>query len=97
MQEWFAEGRLEDVSVERRTLVVHDPTAVDNVLGLRSWARAAMARGMMNDADVQRWETLYDEVVTDERFRWSVSFFITRGRKPGQKALASALRRWWAE
>jgi SAM-dependent methyltransferase len=78
----FVEARLEDVSVEERVLAVRDPTSLDNVLGLRSWARTAMADGFMSDAEVQRWETLYDEVVSRGRFHWSVSFFITSGRKP---------------
>ena len=73
---------LEDVSVEERRLVVRDPGAVDNVMGLRSWARTAGERGLMDEADVRRWEALYDEVVAAGRFEWSVSFFITSGRKP---------------
>jgi len=78
----FVEARLDDVSVEERALIVRDPVSVDNVMGLRSWARTALAQGMMSDAEVQRWETLYDEVVAEGRFLWSVSFFITSGRKP---------------
>jgi len=35
---------------------------------------------MMSEADVQRWEGLYDEVVAVGHFRWEVSFFITSGR-----------------
>jgi len=82
MARWFAEARLDGVSVEEKALIVRDPAAVDNVLGLRSWARTALARGMMSDAEVNRWESLNDEVVADGGFRWSVSFFITSGRKP---------------
>ena len=74
------------MAVEERTLVVRDPTSVDNVLGLRSWARAALAQGRMSDAEVQRFETSYDEVVAEGRFRWSVSFFITSARKPVRPA-----------
>ena len=59
-------------------------TSVDNVMGLRTWARAALARGLMSDAEVLRWETLYDQRVAEGRFRWSVSFFITSGRKPAR-------------
>ena len=78
----FVEAGLEEVSVEERVLVVRDPTSVDNVMGLRTWARTASERGIMSDAEVRRWEALYDEVVADERFLWSVRFFITSGRKP---------------
>ncbi len=38
---------------------------------------------MMNHAEVERWESLYDQVVAEGKFLWSVSFFITSGRKPG--------------
>jgi hypothetical protein len=62
-------------------LIVRDPASVANVMGLRSWARTASVRGMMSDAEVHRWETLYDKVVAEGSFLWSVSFFITSGRK----------------
>ncbi len=77
----FADARLEEVSVEVMTLVVREPASVDNVMGLRSWARTASTRGMMSDDEVDRWESLYDAVVADESFSWSVGFFITSGRK----------------
>jgi len=82
MKRWFVEASLDDVSVEEKALIVRDPTSIENVLGLRSWARTALVRGLMSDAEVNRWETLYDEVVAGGRFLWSVSFFITSGRKP---------------
>ena len=82
MGKMFVEAGLEDVAVEEKRLIVHDPVSVDNVMGLRSWARTACERGIMNEDDVDRWETLYDEVVAEGTFCWSVSFFITRGRKP---------------
>ena len=81
MGQCFGEAGLCDVATEERVLVVRDPTAVDNVMGLRSWARAALACGMMSEAEAQRFEALYDRVVADGSFRWSVSFFITSGRK----------------
>jgi len=82
MGQRFAEAGLADVAVEERRLVATDPESLDHVLGLRSWARTALGRGLMSEADVQRWETLYDDVVAAGRFRWAVSFFITSGRKP---------------
>ena len=78
----FVEAGLEDVSVEERRLIVRDPTSIDNVMGLRSWARTASDRGLMSDDEVARWEASYDRVVEDREFLWSVSFFITSGRKP---------------
>jgi SAM-dependent methyltransferase len=77
----LADAGLDDVAVEERRLVASDPDSLDHVLGLRSWAGTALGRGMMSEADVQRWEALYDEVVAAGRFRWEVSFFITSGRK----------------
>jgi len=79
----FVEAGLERVSVETRPLIVRDPVSVDNVMGLRSWARAASVQDFMADDGMKRWETLYDEVVAQRTFRWSVTCFITSGRKPG--------------
>jgi hypothetical protein len=81
MRQWFLDASLEDVLVEERHLVVRDPASLDNVMGLRSWARTAAGHGMMSDAEAQRWEILYDEVVAGGNFFWSVYFFITSGRK----------------
>jgi hypothetical protein len=78
----FAAAGLQDVQVEEHRLVVRDPADVDNVMGLRSWARTACDRGFMGQADAARWERLYDEGVAAGRFEWSVSFFITSGRRP---------------
>ena len=85
----FAEAGLDDVAAEEAVLSVRDPASVDNVMGLRSWARAALAQGRISEAQVLRWETLYDEIVAAGRFCWSVSFFITSGRKPVRSARAS--------
>ncbi len=71
------------MAVEEKQLVVRDPTSLDNVMGLRSWARTASARNVIGDDDVESWETLFDSVVAGGRFRWSMSFFITSGDKSG--------------
>jgi hypothetical protein len=34
------------------------------------------------DLTALRWEDLYDETVAQGKFLWSVTFFITSGRKP---------------
>lgn len=81
MAEWFAEAGLEHVATEERVLEVRDPEAMDRVLGLRSWAQTARERGLLAEADALRWGTMFDEVVAAGRFRWSVSFFLTSGRK----------------
>jgi SAM-dependent methyltransferase len=79
--DWFRAAGLADVSSEERRLVVRDPRSVDNVLGLRSWARAASARGLLDDDEVRRFEAFYDERVAQGALCWSVSFFLTSGRK----------------
>jgi len=78
------------VRIEEHRLVVRDPASLDGVLGLRSWARTAAERGNMTGDEADRWENLYDQVVANGRFCWSVSFFISCGRKP---ALISTRRR----
>ena len=78
----FIEATLEDVSVEASTLVVRDPASVDNVMGLRSWARGAAAAGFLSRDEVEHWEAVYNEVVAQGQFLWSVTFFVTSGRKP---------------
>lgn len=82
MSRLLLEASMDDVSVEEKVLIVHDPRAVDKVMGLRSWPRTALAQGVMTESEVHRWQMLYDAVVADGNFSWSVSFFITSGRKP---------------
>ena len=89
MADLFSRGSLEDVSVERRTLTVRDPSSLDNVMGLRSWARTAAAHGALNQAEALRWEALYDALVDAERLRWAVDFVITSARKPPRSARRS--------
>lgn len=78
----FAARGLSDVRLEAMTRIVRDPAAADNVLGLRSWARSAMAVDWFSEEEVTRWETLYDEVVAAKQFMWSVTLFITTGIRP---------------
>jgi len=68
---------LSDVAVEAHTLVVRDPTAVDNVLGLRSWAATAAERGELTAAEATRFQAAFDESVAHGRFTYAVTFFIT--------------------
>jgi SAM-dependent methyltransferase len=79
----FSDLGMCDVQVEPMTLVVRDHTAVDNVMGLRSWAAFAQAAGYVSEEDVTRWERLFDETVAAGRFLWAVTFFLTAGTKPG--------------
>ena len=72
---------LEHIEVRKQRVDARYPTALDYVLGLRSWASAALRQGLMSREQVARWERLYDEIASTSRFRWSVTFFITAGNK----------------
>ncbi len=82
MPAMFSDAGLCQVTVETVTLVVRDHTAVDNVMGLRSWSRAARSSGYLSDHDVTRWERLFDKTVAARRFMYAVTFFLTAGTKP---------------
>ncbi len=43
----FACAGLTDVAVEATTIVLRDPTALDNAMGLRDWAASAHERGLL--------------------------------------------------
>ncbi|KAB1912732.1 methyltransferase domain-containing protein [Micromonospora sp. AMSO31t] len=68
---------LVDITVEARTLVVRNPTAVDNVLGLRSWAATAAERGALDPAEARAFASQFDDAVAALRFTYAVTFFIT--------------------
>jgi len=78
----FTASGLSDVKAETMTLVVRDPTAVDNVMGLRTWARSAQSIGYLPEEDADRWEKLFDDTVASGRFMYSVTFVLTAGTKP---------------
>jgi len=81
MGKLFSETGLTDVQCEPMTLRVRDANALDNVFGLRTWARSAESVGYLTRSEALRWEALFDEVVTAGGFRWEVTFFLTVGRK----------------
>ncbi len=81
MPAMFREARLDRIGVDPMTLVVRDPTAVDNVMGLRTWANTAHRNGFLDAADVERWEEMYAATVASGRFFYAVTFFITSGIK----------------
>ncbi|MEU7757787.1 MULTISPECIES: methyltransferase domain-containing protein [Micromonospora] len=68
---------LADVTVEPRTLLVRNPAAADNVLGLRSWAATAARRGVLEPAEARAFEDQFDEAVEAGRFTYAVTFFLT--------------------
>ncbi|MEV2238397.1 methyltransferase domain-containing protein [Micromonospora sp. NPDC049891] len=73
---------LVDVTVEPRTLLVRNPTAVDNVFGLRSWAATAAQRGALDPTEAHAFEDQFDEAVNANRFTYAVTFFLTAATVP---------------
>ncbi|WP_392675466.1 methyltransferase domain-containing protein [Streptomyces sp. LN785] len=86
----LAERGLEDIDVEARTLVVRDPTAVDNVMGMRTWAHTAAARGHLDREDADRFVVQFDEAVRTARFTYALTFFLTSGTLPGSGVRADS-------
>ena len=78
----FVRAGLEDVSVEATAVVLRDPTALDNAMGLRTWARTAHQRGMLRAEDVAAWERELDEAVSGGRFLYAFNVFLTAGTRP---------------
>lgn len=78
----FTEAGLIGVTVEAVTVVLRDPTALDNAMGLRSWARTAHERGLGTAADADAWERQLDESIASGRFLYSFAIFLTAGTKP---------------
>jgi SAM-dependent methyltransferase len=72
---------LSDVRVEGMTLAMRDPTAVDNVMGLRTWAESGHAQGRLSAKDADRWPRVLDDAITTGRFLYAVTFFLTSGTK----------------
>ncbi|MFF3735404.1 methyltransferase domain-containing protein [Streptomyces sp. NPDC002476] len=77
---------LTDITVEARTLVVRDSSAVDDVMGLRTWAHAAADQGFLGPSDADRFVARYDEAVRTGRFTYAVSFFLTAGTLPRERS-----------
>jgi SAM-dependent methyltransferase len=82
----FAAAGLAEVRVEAMTLVVRDPTAVDNVLGLRTWAATGHRRGLLSAEDAAAWPEAVDRAVTAGRFLYAVTFFLTAGTRASARA-----------
>jgi SAM-dependent methyltransferase len=77
----FVRAGLTDVHVEAMPIVLRDPTALDNALGLRDWASFAHEQGLVEAGEVSAWEQALDEAAAGGWFLYSFSLFITAGRK----------------
>jgi SAM-dependent methyltransferase len=77
----FVRAGLTDNTTEAATVVLRDPTALDNAMGLRDWAAVAHQRGVLEADDVRAWEQMIDESVANGHFLYSFSLFITAGTR----------------
>lgn len=77
----FSDAGLGSVRTESVTLSVRDPTAIDNVMGLQTWARTAASYGYIPADEADVWEQLFDKTVRSGKFLYAVTFFITVGVK----------------
>ncbi|MGH3078479.1 MAG: methyltransferase domain-containing protein [Gaiellaceae bacterium] len=78
----FADAGLTDVVVEAAPVVVRDPAALDNAMGLRTWAGVARERDMLAAEDAESWERAIDDAVAAGRFLYAFSIFVTAGTTP---------------
>jgi SAM-dependent methyltransferase len=84
----FDAAGLTDVAVEAFPVVLRDPTALDNAMGLRHWAAAAHERGFLPQEDVSAWECQLDAAVAADRFLYAFSLFLTAGTRGGSTSQA---------
>jgi len=78
----FVAAGLEDVAVEASPIVLGDPTALDNAMGLRSWAATASERGHLSRDDADAWERQLDDAIAEGRFLYAFTVFVTVGTRP---------------
>lgn len=78
----FVRAGLQDVTVEAAPVALRDPTALDNAMGLRTWARSACDRGILTADDVAAWEHTLDEAIAAGRFLYAFTVFLTAGTRP---------------
>ena len=51
-------------------------------MGLRTWARVAHERGLLEEQEAERWERAIDDAVAGGHFLYAFSVFLTAGRAP---------------
>ena len=78
----FADAGLVNVQVEAVPVVLRDPAALDDAMGLRSWAGVAHGRGLLAAEDAARWEQQLDDAAAGDHFLYAFSLFLTLGRRP---------------
>jgi SAM-dependent methyltransferase len=78
----LAEAGLRDIVVEAAPVVLRDPTALDNAMGLRTWAATAEERGVLAAGHAEAWERALDAAVEANRFLYAFTVFLTAGTVP---------------
>ncbi|MEV4333360.1 hypothetical protein AB0K02_22925 [Streptomyces sp. NPDC049597] len=73
---------IHDIMMEARTMVVRDPSAADNVMGLRTWAHTAAGPRLPHPRGRGRFVAQFDDAVRAGRFAYAVTFFVTAGMLP---------------
>ena len=81
MARLFREAGIAELHVEAVPVVLRDPTALDQALGLRDWARFAHERALIERREVRAWEASLDEAAAGGHFLYAFSLFITAGQK----------------
>ena len=79
MPRLFAVAGLTDIEAEVVPIVVRDPDALDNALGLRDWGRLAVEQGLIGRDDAAAWESMLDASIAGGWFLYALNIFITRG------------------
>ena len=77
----FVRAGLSGVAVEAVPVVLRDPAALDNAMGLRTWAAVAHDRGFLDAADVMAWTRAIDDVIAEGCFLYSFTIFLTSGAR----------------
>lgn len=77
----FTDAGLTEVHVQEMPIVLRDPTALDNAMGLREWARFAHERRLIDAEDVEAWQRALDDAAANDAFLYSFSIFVTTGRR----------------
>lgn len=90
MPRLFAETGLGGIEAEAIPIVIRDPEALENALGLRDWARLAAEQELIAGVDAAEWESMVDDSIAGGWFLYAFNIFITRGTKPAPFELPPA-------
>jgi SAM-dependent methyltransferase len=75
----FLRAGLVDVVVEAAPVVLRDPAALDNAMGLRTWAATAFERGWLTAEEAAAWERELDAAIAGGHFLYAFTLFLTAG------------------